>query len=167
MVAVAALAVAVAAGCGSSSHQSNPTTSSSSVSATSATSAATAGSTTTTTGGGSTSTTAGGGTTTTMPGSATTVVPNQVDVRNLVKTTVCQAISGGWEASGTAANPGSTAVSYLITFRFVNQVGDTVQGQGATTVQVPAAGTSPWTVTAHFTPPMNQTCVKVGVAVAS
>jgi len=101
---------------------------------------------------------------TSIPGSATTVVPNDIALRPDVSIGSCTSVPGGWKARGTAANPGHSAASYLITIRFVTPVGDTVEGQGATTVAVPARVTSAaWAVTAHFHAVTGTQCVKVGV----
>ncbi len=148
-VAVVGLSViAITAGC--SSGQSNNTKSSSAPKSTaSVTAPATAGSATITqyplpTGTISNNTTANG-------------------PRTQVAITSCAAVDGGWGASGTAKNPGTSAVTYDITI-FFTSTGATVLDYATASVKVAAGKTENWTAAAKFAAPSNVLCVLRGVA---
>jgi hypothetical protein len=74
----------------------------------------------------------------------------------------CQAISGGWEAGGTASNPGHTTVTYLITVYFTDMHA-TVISYAQTRVKVTPGQTAPWTATSKFVAPTPTRCVLTGV----
>ena len=124
-IPTAAVALAIAAaGCGSSHHSSGPTTLSPATSTPTTAPTATSAPAPTSTQPGAT---AGATTTTTLfdagPGPG---VPNVDSIRKYVVQQTCAAVAGGWAATGVAANPGTTPVRYLITYRFVTTPGDTV-----------------------------------------
>ncbi len=90
-------------------------------------------------------------------------VPNNPDKRNGVSLIGCAAVSGGWEASGAAMNPTSTATKYLITVFFTTSQA-TDQTYASTTVDVAAGKSTTWRVSAHFTADPSTVCVLRGVA---
>jgi hypothetical protein len=144
LAALAATASLGAAGCGSSPHPS-----------------AVASSTTATTA--RTTTTATTATTAKVPGAAVpTTVPNVESKRNDVEVDSCAAVPGGWAAHGIAFNRGRSPVHFDITINFTN-LGQTDEGTGATTVEVPAGRATAWVVTGHFAAVAGTHCVLVGV----
>jgi hypothetical protein len=179
LVALCAAGLLVA-GCGSSAKSAapkttSPTTTPSPTTAPSTTtdSPTTSPTTTTSTPPGSPSTTAPGSSTTTKGSKPTTPavstaplptsVPNNIPERKDVTLQQCAAVPGGWGASGVAANPGTTPVSYKITVYFTDTKATTLD-YAQTTVTVPAGKTQPWTANKTFAPvPSKVLCVLVGV----
>ncbi len=74
----------------------------------------------------------------------------------------CAAVAGGWGASGTAANPGTSSVTYEITIFFTDS-GSTVINDAQTRVTVAAGKTEKWSANAKFKPPSEVNCVLRGV----
>jgi hypothetical protein len=91
-----------------------------------------------------------------------TTVPNKADLRKNVAISSCEAVEGGWAASGTASNPGKNATSYTITIFFTTDQA-TVISTGQTTVQVQPDGKQSWSVNQKFTAPAHTLCVLRGV----
>jgi hypothetical protein len=90
-------------------------------------------------------------------------VPNVVSLRRNVTVTSCHAISGGWEASGTASNPGAGPVTYQITIFFTTPRA-TVLDYAAASVAVQPGKTGGWTAEQHFATVPGILCVLRGVA---
>jgi beta-xylosidase len=112
------------------------------------------GSTTTT----STTAKAAATTTTTSP----VPIENNAAIRTQAVITSCTAAPGGWQASGTATNPGKASYDYKLTVYFTSAQA-TVLGSGQTSVTVGAKSTGKWKVTATFPAPAGVKCVLVGV----
>ncbi len=89
-------------------------------------------------------------------------IVNDVDKRKSVTITKCAAIVGGWAASGTASNPGSTTVDYTITVFFTNAVA-TVQDFATASVTVAPGQSSSWTASKLFAAADPTSCVLRGV----
>lgn len=90
-------------------------------------------------------------------------VPNNSTDRPKVQVAKCEAVAGGWSASGTAKNTDSAPKDYVITIFFTTDHG-TVIGHGSTTVKVPAGGQNNWSVVTKLTPVPNALCVLRGVS---
>ncbi len=109
-----------------------------------------------------------GSTTTTAKAPATTTTTSPVPIHNnaAIRTqaviTACTAAPGGWQASGTATNPGTASYHYKLTVYFTSAQA-TVLGSGQTSVTVAAKSTGKWKVTATFPAPTGVKCVLVGV----
>ncbi|WP_127473919.1 hypothetical protein [Microbacterium sulfonylureivorans] len=91
-----------------------------------------------------------------------TDVPNDPDVRGDVELTTCEEAEGGWRASGTASNSGTSTKDYTITVFFTTE-GGTVIGAGDTELSVAAGESSEWSVTGELTPAPTTNCVLRGV----
>jgi hypothetical protein len=91
-----------------------------------------------------------------------TDVPNTPDLRKNVTLAGCEKADGGWQASGTATNPGSDPVDYTVTVFFTTDKG-TVLGTADTKVRVDPGEKKNWDVTAQLTPAPRTTCVLRGV----
>jgi hypothetical protein len=92
-----------------------------------------------------------------------TSVANSVQLRKNVQLTSCIKTTGGWQASGVAANPATSPTDYTITV-FFTTASATVIGTGATHVHVDSGTSQPWTVNGEFTPAPSTLCVLRGVA---
>lgn len=108
-------------------------------------------------------------TTTTLPvssipsnGAIPISVPNIAADRKEVTMPTCGQSPGGWSAGGTADNPTSNETQYQITVFFIDS-GDTVEGYGVTTVDVPAGRTQYWSVSSQFAAQPGTRCVLRGV----
>jgi hypothetical protein len=95
---------------------------------------------------------------TTLP----TSIANDDAKRGQVEIESCTSVPGGWAARGIAFNRGHSSVHYDITI-FFTKTGDTYEGSGTTSVDVPAGGTSSWAVSGHFAAGPSTRCVVVGV----
>jgi hypothetical protein len=91
-----------------------------------------------------------------------TAVPNHPALRRDVLLSSCRAARDGWQASGTALNPGRRQARYTITIFFTTTAG-TVIGSGQTAVIVSPGTQRPWNVTAAFHPAHDTRCVLAGV----
>jgi hypothetical protein len=87
---------------------------------------------------------------------------NVVKKRKSVLLTGCAAASGGWQASGTATNPESTAAKYTITVFFTDQHA-TVENFAVTDVTVAPGQTAHWQASKKFTASPKSLCVLRGV----
>ncbi len=90
-------------------------------------------------------------------------VPNDPSQRHNVSMQKCQAIPGGWEAGGTAVNPGHSSTTYLVTVYFTDSHA-TVVGYAQTTVKVAPGQNVQWTASSHFAAPTKTLCVLSGVS---
>lgn len=96
-------------------------------------------------------------------------VPDQADIaddpdlREIVLLTGCDAVDGGWGATGTAENPGASDVSYTVVVIFTDAQARNVT---SSTVEIPVAAgeTVDWEAVAEFDPPEGTQCVLAGVA---
>jgi uncharacterized lipoprotein YajG len=91
-----------------------------------------------------------------------TSVPNTPELRKNVTLAACEKADGGWQASGTATNPGGDPADYTVTVFFTTDKG-TVLGTADTKVTVAPGEKKPWTVAAHLTPAPTTRCVLRGV----
>jgi hypothetical protein len=91
-----------------------------------------------------------------------TAIANDVGKRKSVTLTKCAAIEGGWSASGTASNPGTTAVDYAITVFFTNAAA-TVQDFTTASVTVAPGQSLTWTASKQFAAASTTSCVLRGV----
>jgi hypothetical protein len=91
-----------------------------------------------------------------------TEVPNDTALRKNVQLSSCKRITGGWGASGTATNPGTTSVDYTITIFFTTSKA-TVVSTGATHITVDPGDTQTWTVQRKFIAQPKTLCVLRGV----
>jgi hypothetical protein len=97
---------------------------------------------------------------------ATTVptdVPNAPELRGHVKIDSCAQAKGGWEATGTASNPGSATVDYSVTIFFTTDRG-TVIGTGRARTRVPGGKTGRWSVSVPLTAASGTRCILRRVA---
>jgi len=74
----------------------------------------------------------------------------------------CQSTPGGWEAGGTATNPGQTTATYLVTVYFTD-IEATVVGYAQTRVKVAPGQTAQWSASSQFKAPAKTRCVLTGV----
>jgi hypothetical protein len=92
-----------------------------------------------------------------------TAVPSAVPVaRKNVTISSCKATKDGWQASGTATNPGEKQTDYTVTVFFTTSAG-TVIGTGQTKVTVKPGAPQPWTISSTFHAPPDTRCVLRGV----
>lgn len=97
------------------------------------------------------------------PAPVPTAVTNNVEKRKTVQITKCQARpGGGWMASGTARNTGSTEQTYRITI-FFTTTSATFIASADTTVKVAAGKTEQWSAGSVFKNPEAMLCVLRGV----
>jgi hypothetical protein len=89
-------------------------------------------------------------------------VPNNAASRKNVTISSCKATKDGWQASGTAANPGHQDARYTVTV-FFTTTGGTVIGTGQSRVTVKPGAHQPWTISATFHAPTDTRCVLRGV----
>lgn len=110
--------------------------------------------------------------TTTAQSSASTVpvqhplpstVPNNLTLRKNVTITACHAIAGGWAATGTAANPGTSPGNYQITVFFTTPRA-TVLDYATVAVVVQPGKTAQWTAEQRFATVPGMICVLRGVS---
>ena len=87
-------------------------------------------------------------------------VPNEAAARGQTKIDSCNAVEGGWAATGVITNPGPKKGSYTITVYFTTA---TVIGTAQTTVSVGPTHTEPWTAAAKFVGVPDTRCILVGV----
>jgi hypothetical protein len=92
----------------------------------------------------------------------TKVANDPADRKNVVMTT-CEAAKGGWQASGTATNPGKDDADYEITVFFTTTAATTIDS-ARTDVSVKAGETVKWSAKKEFTAPKEMLCVLRGVA---
>jgi hypothetical protein len=91
-----------------------------------------------------------------------TAVPNDSALRKHVTITSCAAANDGWQASGTAKNPGDKRAKYTVTV-FFTTTGGTVIGTGQSEVAVKAGGEEQWAIASTFKAPPDTRCVLRGV----
>lgn len=91
-----------------------------------------------------------------------TAVPNSTESRKNVKISDCKAAKDGWQATGTARNPGTEETGYTITVFFTTG-GGTVIGSGKTKVEVDPGADREWKVSSKFKPAPDTRCVLRGV----
>jgi hypothetical protein len=95
-----------------------------------------------------------------------TSIPNSVAnspaLRKNVTISACQAVDGGWSASGTAINPGAQSEDYTITVFFTDDAA-TVIDSVETKVSVSPGGHEKWTAAGKFIAPAKTLCVLRGV----
>jgi hypothetical protein len=153
LLGVAALAVTGSAltGCGSSHDSTAPTT---------APATTTPATTTPTTA--PSATTAPSTQTSTAPPVTLITGPNNDKDRKNVALTSCESAPSGWQATGTATNPGAHAVAYTLTVYFTNAHATTLSS-GQTKVRIAARGHASWKVRSAFAAPKKVLCVLVGV----
>jgi hypothetical protein len=106
------------------------------------------------------STTAPALTQNTLP--AASAIVNDVDKRKAVVITKCAAADGGWSASGTAKNAGTSDTTYAITVFFTDSHA-TVQDFATTSVTVKAGQTENWSAAKKFVAANPTLCVLRGV----
>lgn len=92
-----------------------------------------------------------------------TAVQNKTESRKNVKVSDCKATPDGWQASGTANNPGKAKTKYTITVFFTTK-GGTVIGTGQTKVDVKPRADSEWSIASKFKPAPDTQCVLRGVS---
>jgi hypothetical protein len=90
-------------------------------------------------------------------------IPNDVTLHKDVEITACHATTGGWEASGTATDPGSSPVTYDITVVFTTPRA-TVLDYATTSVTVQPGATARWTARQEFATVAGMLCVLRGVS---
>ena len=83
--------------------------------------------------------------------------------RTDIAITGCAAVDGGWGASGTAKNSGSSSETFDITIFFTSP-GATTLDYARASVKVAAGKTESWTASAKFSAPQDVLCVLRGVA---
>jgi hypothetical protein len=83
--------------------------------------------------------------------------------RTDVAITRCAASDGGWSASGTAKNSGSSSETFDITIFFTTTQATTLN-YATTSVKVSAGKTGNWTASVKFSAPKDVLCVLRGVA---
>jgi hypothetical protein len=91
-----------------------------------------------------------------------TAVPNDTAARKNVTVSSCKATKDGWEAAGTATNPGTKQADYTVTVFFTTN-GGTVIGTGQSKVSVKPGAQQPWTIGSTFHAPPDTRCVLRGV----
>jgi hypothetical protein len=74
----------------------------------------------------------------------------------------CKATKDGWQADGTATNPGNKQTDYTVTV-FFTTTGGTVIGTGQSKVTVKPGAQQAWTVSSVFHAPPDTRCVVRGV----
>jgi hypothetical protein len=89
-------------------------------------------------------------------------IVNDVAKRKAVAITKCAAADGGWSASGTAKNAGTSDATYAITV-FFTDAHATVQDFATTSVTVKAGQTQDWSAAKKFTAASPTECVLRGV----
>lgn len=89
-------------------------------------------------------------------------VPNDTEKRKAVAVGNCAAVDGGWQATGTAKNDGSSSQTYAITIYFTTS-GNSVLTQATTSVKVAPGKTENWSASAKFSAPKVVNCVLRGV----
>ena len=96
------------------------------------------------------------------PAPIPTDVPNAVEARSTVVMTSCKAAPGGWQASGTVSNPGTTTVDYTITVFFTTAKA-TVIDSAQTKVSVDPGAKKSWSAIKKFGAASQMLCVLRGV----
>jgi len=89
-------------------------------------------------------------------------VPNDPALRARVAVASCKAVDGGWQAGGTASNPGRKPATYRITVFFTTATA-TVVGAARTSITVEPGAKQAWSVSDRFTAPKDTLCVLRGV----
>jgi hypothetical protein len=89
-------------------------------------------------------------------------VPNDPASRKNVTVSSCTATKDGWQAAGTATNPGNKQTDYTVTV-FFTTTGGTVIGTGQSKVTVKPGAQQAWTVSSVFHAPPDTRCVLRGV----
>jgi hypothetical protein len=84
------------------------------------------------------------------------------DLRNDVVMAACAVASGGWQASGTANNPSSSARTLAIVVTFTDAQARAITS-AKTSVTVAPGATESWSASAEFTAPAGTACVLSGV----
>lgn len=89
-------------------------------------------------------------------------VANEADLRKQVTISACEKTAEGWQAAGTAANPGATASTYEVTV-FFTTASATVIHWAQAKVDVQGGGSATWSLDEKFTAPPDTRCVLRGV----
>jgi hypothetical protein len=89
-------------------------------------------------------------------------VPNDTTARKNVTISSCKATKDGWQADGTATNPGNKQTDYTVTV-FFTTTGGTVIGTGQSKVTVKPGAQQAWTISSTFHAPPDTRCVLRGV----
>ncbi|RCG29940.1 hypothetical protein DQ384_17405 [Sphaerisporangium album] len=89
-------------------------------------------------------------------------IPNEPGQRKNVKQTSCAAVPGGWAAEGTAANRGTTPVTYSITVFFTTTAA-TVLDFAKTEVSVKPGEVAKWKASKNFEAPDKVLCPMPGI----
>jgi hypothetical protein len=92
----------------------------------------------------------------------TASISNDVNKRKAVAIASCAPSDGGWSASGTAQNSGTSAETYNITIFFTTTQATTLD-YATTSVKVSPGKTEKWTATVKFSAPKDVLCVLRGV----
>ncbi len=90
---------------------------------------------------------------------------NDVTARKQITQTGCAAVPGGWAATGTAKNPGSSPVTYKITIYFTTTSATTLN-YAVTSVTVPPGQTAKWTARKRFKAQQQMLCPMPSVTVS-
>jgi hypothetical protein len=93
-----------------------------------------------------------------------TKIANQPGIRKNVVENKCAAIPGGWEAAGTASNPGKHPVTYKIVVHFTTTKATTLD-YAQVLVPVQPGKTVPWTAKKQFQAPRKMLCPMPGISV--
>ena len=93
---------------------------------------------------------------------AASAIVNDVAKRKAIVVSKCAATSGGWLASGTAANSGTSAATYAITIFFTNAHA-TVEDYATASVTVKPGQTQDWSASKQFSASTPTNCVLRGV----
>ncbi|WP_158277225.1 hypothetical protein [Serinibacter arcticus] len=92
-----------------------------------------------------------------------TDLPDDPALRTSVLLTGCGEAEGGWQGTGTAANPGGEDLGYQIIVFFTDAYSRAVDSS-TITVEVPAGETVEWSAAKEFAPPEGTQCVLRAVA---
>ena len=90
-------------------------------------------------------------------------VANDKSLRSNVVLTKCAAVAGGWGASGTAKNPGTSDLTYTIVVYFTT-TSSTTLSFAQTTVAVAPGKTATWSASKKFPAVAQMLCPIVGVS---
>jgi hypothetical protein len=88
--------------------------------------------------------------------------PNDPAARQNAQITACKATKDGWEADGSATNPGTAPVSYTITVFFTTTAA-TVVSTAETKVTINPGATEKWAASSTFAADPQMLCVLRGV----
>ncbi|GGK67250.1 hypothetical protein Sme01_09750 [Sphaerisporangium melleum] len=90
-------------------------------------------------------------------------IANDPEVRRNVALTKCAAMPGGWEARGTARNPGGKPVTYKIVVFFTTTQATTLDYAQAL-VKVPPGETVDWHASKKFRAEQEMLCPVPGIS---